>query len=279
MREEYNSYNIKNPDGVSKGGAFEKKVSFTNDNPRYVKEDSATSQIEWKNDISETENDYKKASASSSTVSVTMSGGVNALLGVVAASVAAGVVVVAAVVATLTMNIALYFASTYSLVFKVDIKNAQAEDFNTPIIAVLTGAYGETYEREVFKDSIYIVFDDLMPETEYTLVVKNESKVFYEQTCSTSGERPQGGYLGVSNEDKEVFVWVEGVDETYTVTAQDKTGNVIYTVTEDGKSQEFNFRIDNPTGEYYFTLTAGGKVLGFETIYIENYDYTQDLQG
>ena len=189
--------------------------------------------------------------------------GAAAAVGTIAATVATAVIVVAVFVSTLAINLSLLLAGMTSLVFRVEMTGAQDEDFETPIWAIITDG-DEYYDtQEVYRDTLLLTFEGLTPDTEYTVTVRNEEKVFFERTYVTATEEVDRGFLSAWNEGNEIFIIVEGVRlddrERFTVSATDERGNVIFA--RDGVEEfaEYSFKLDKPRN-LFFTLLVGGKM-------------------
>ena len=139
----------------------------------------------------------------------------------------------------------------------------QDEDFETPIWATITDGDEFYAVQQVYRDTLLLTFEGLTPDTEYTVTVKNEEKIFFERTYVTAKEEVDLGYLSAWNEGNEIFIIVEGVRltdrERFTVSATDERGNVIFA--RDGVEEfaEFGFELDKPRN-LYFTLLVGGKI-------------------
>ena len=310
MKDEINSYHISNPDGADKTVRNEGKQSYSNDNPRFIKENSSKGQSEWDNSVSENFGSEKKganqsgtkkadggvssSSGSSSSVSSATSsasasasaasastaasaasavgGSIGAIAGSVAASVVAAAVVVVAFVSTLTINLVLMMATMHSLIFNVELKGAQEEDFATPIYAILSDDNGVIQKLEINADTLMLTFDDLEPGKEYTVTVKNEEKEFFKKSYFTATEEVEQGRISVRNERGEVFVSVEDVElkggEYYTLIAKDENGNVVFAKDSVEQNAEFRFTVDKTTN-LSFTLSVGGKVYAVEALQVE----------
>ena len=310
MKDEINSYHISNPDGADKTVRNEGKQSYSNDNPRFIKENSSKGQSEWDNSVSENFGSEKKganqsgtkkadggvssSSGSSSSVSSATSsasasasaasastaasaasavgGSIGAIAGSVAASVVAAAVVVVAFVSTLTINLVLMMATMHSLIFNVELKGAQEEDFATPIYAILSDDNGVIQKLEINADTLMLTFDDLEPGKEYTVTVKNEEKEFFKKSYFTATEEVEQGRISVRNERGEVFVSVEHVElkggEYYTLIAKDENGNVVFAKDSVEQNAEFRFTVDKTTN-LSFTLSVGGKVYAVEALQVE----------
>ena len=291
MNSELNDYKLNNPDGADKRKYGEQKISYLNDDSRYVKENPVENQAEWDNSVPETtDGNTKESSATenadlsvqngdnksspifSSTISSVSSfvssvgGSIGAVAGGIAASVMTAVIVVAVFVSTLTVNVSLVMAGMYSLIFKVELTGAQEEDFATPIFAILEGDNGFYIEQQITPDSVYITFDNLEPSKEYVITVKNEEKVFVQKVYSTATERLEKGFISAWREEREIFVYVEMTDlkenEHYTVRAYDDSGKTVFVKDDAELSKDFSFVLSEPKN-LYFTLSVGGTVVSF----------------
>lgn len=287
MNSELNNYKINNPDGTSKEKYTERKMSYSNDKSRYIKEDPVADQEETSKaaetfddstrlsyDTPVNGNNITNASSSESSVSAMSStkGGVSALVGAVAATAMTAAIVVAAFVSTLVVNLSLVMATMSSLVLKVDFTGAREEDFINPMFAVLESVEEFYFEQEISPDSTYLIFNNLEPDREYVITIKNEEKVFVKKSYYTANERTEECFISAWIEEDEVTVFVEMTDsklgELYTVTAKDNKGNVVFVKDDIEPSGEFYFRLTEPK-TLYITLTVGGKVYAFTQIEAE----------
>ena len=284
MKNELNDYKINNPDGANREIFNECKTSYSNDDPRFVKENAAEDQVETiitaENPDGKTQNYADRNSVpSSETAGKTVTGKTSvlrgdylALAGSLAASVMTAAIVVAVVVSTLTVNLTLLMATMSSLVFKVDISGAQEGDFNRSIICLLDDGTGDSRIQEIGLDMQYITFDDLEPGKEYVVTVKNEEKVLFQKSYFTSSGESQRGYIYAFCEVGEVYVYVEEVrlnaGEFYTVTAKDEKGSVVFVKDDVETDKEFVFNAEKPT-TLYFTLSIGGTVIAFDQTFVQ----------
>ena len=314
MKSEINDYKINNADGTSKSTYSEQKISFDNDNPRYIKENPVSAQKE-NVFVSETFDEPKKgavkdnkdtpktndnlssvsSASSASTAASTSSaasaasaasaigGSVGAIAGTVAASVVSAVIVVAAFVSTLVINLSLAMAGMHSLVFAIEMTGAQEEDFVNPIVAVLEGENDVYREQEIHPDTLFITFDDLEPSTEYVITVKNEEKVFFKKSYFTASEEVEKGFISAYYEGDEVFVSVKDVSlksgEFYTVTAKDDKGKVVFAKDDIEPNKEFSFKLSD-FKDLSFTLSVNGKVYSLTQIHVQaepEYDFNNPV--
>ena len=79
------------------------------------------------------------------------------------------VVVVATFLSTMIINVSLSMAELTRLVFQVEIKQAQEEDFINPIYAVLESDDGYRDQQEIQPDTTFLTFENLEPGKEYLL--------------------------------------------------------------------------------------------------------------
>ena len=213
------------------------------------------------------------ATAGAATAAATVATGATAAAGAIAATVATAVMVVAVFVSTLAINLSLLLAGMTSLIFRVEMTGVQDEDFETPIYATITDGVEFFEEQEIFRDTLLLAFDGLTPDTEYTVTIKNENKIFFERTYVTATKDVERGFLSAWQEENEIFVIVEGVilsdTERFTVTAKDDRGNVIFA--RDGVEEfaEYSFKLDEPRN-LFFTLLVGGKTVAATEIRIES---------
>ena len=305
MNDEMNNYGINNPDGSSGKQYNEGKVSFHNDDPGYIKEDSLSGQPETpqfsetydapKNSSSsrqsssssqqsESSSSSDNLSSSTSSASSTASGAasgaassaassvasatsaigssIGALAGTVAATVTAAAVVVATFVSTLVINLLLVMAGMNSLVFQVEMRGAQEEDFQTPIIAILEGE-GVHQEQEIRQDTVYLTFTDLEPGKEYTVWVKNEEKTFVKKSYITATEEPQQGSVEARVQEDEVIAAVDQINlkagQFYTLSVKNAQGKTVFAKDDVEPSKEFRFAAPEAAGVYSVTVSIGGK--------------------
>ena len=302
MKSEINDYKITNLDGIS-GHHPSYQIRIDNEKPSYIKENSLSSQNENFTE-KETFNLEKKTQANNSAKSNNQSSnvssagsssgssavssasssvaqaasttsslsGLSAVVGGVASSVAAAVMVVVAFVSIMVINISLVMASTNSLIFKLDIQNAQEEDFANPVIAVLEGKDGYYFEQEVFADTVYLTFDELESGSEYTLIVKNDEKIFAQKTYFTATKETQKGSLRVDAKYNRVVASVSCEQlksgEYFTLTATDDSGKVVYRAEGVEQQKTFSFEV-NDVYMLSLTLSVNGKVCDFKQLEIE----------
>lgn len=171
--------------------------AYDNDSPRFIKENTLSKQTETyrvkelsdeveqaqkgqslrvedseDQDNSILQEGAQSASSAMSSIASTIGSGIGALAGAVATAVVAAVVVVVAFVSTLTINLSLFMADTDSLVFEVEMRGAQEEDFQDPIYAVLTSDDGTYIEKQITLDDVYLTYNDLQPGKEYFIKIK-----------------------------------------------------------------------------------------------------------
>ena len=261
--------------------------AFDNDNPRFIKENSLSKQKEnfrvkelsdevekaqkeqsFKIEDSESQDNSmlqesaQSASSAMSSIASTIGSGIGALAGAVATAVVAAVVVVVAFVSTLTINLSLFMADTDSLVFEVEMRGAQEEDFQDPIYAILTSDDGTYIEQEITLDDVYLTYNNLQPGKEYFIKIKNSEKVFVEKAFFTNKEKIDRGQLITSSKGTLVSVAVKDVvlqqGEYYTLEVKDDKGNVVFTVDSVNPNTEFSFEVLEET-ELFCSLSVSGK--------------------
>ena len=223
MKSELNDYKITNSDGIIKCDN-EGKIHFDNDDSHYIKENSLSNQDEnfsaneslniekeykvvnqkTSNGVSETTSQTSTVSTSTATTTAAsttsaISGSIGSLVGGVVSTIATAVIVVAAFVSIMTINISLVMAGANSLVFQIEITNAQKEDFEKPIYAILKGD-GYLQTQEISMDSVYLTFEDLEAGKEYVITIKNDEKVFVEKSYFTATNDIQRGFIEAWNE-------------------------------------------------------------------------------
>ncbi len=306
MKSELNDYKITNGDGVIKC-KNDGKIRFNNDNPHYIKENPLSDQKEIF-DSTETFDDKTKVSAtqkyepdntqfstgtSSTTASTAVStmpsttasamastvasatasvgGSIGALAGIVATSVMTVVMVVAIFLSTLTINLSLVMADMHSLIFEIEMRGAQEEDFQNPIYAILEGN-GYLQTQEISMDSVYIIFEDLEAGEEYLITIKNDEKVFVEKSFFTATNDIQRGFIEAWNEEGRVYAFVNieelESDEFYTFKATNSSGKVIFQNSDTEPEKKYSFDIEGPD-ILTFTLSINGKVCCFQQLIIE----------
>ncbi|MBQ3754669.1 MAG: hypothetical protein II867_00715, partial [Clostridia bacterium] len=203
-----------------------------------------------------------------------------AVAGVVASSVATVVMVVAVFISTLTINLSLVLADVNRLVIQIEMTGAQDEDFETHIVAILDGADGAHYEQNISPDSLYLTFTNLTPNTEYTVRVKNDEKVFVEKTFITAKESEVKGSISASVVDNVVYITVQDVvlksDEFYSVYAKNEAGKTLFSADSKEPNANFSFVLSEPQ-TLHFSIAVGGVVYAVDQIemtIVPAYDYT-----
>ena len=220
------------------------------------------------------------AAAGAVSVTATVGGTVGAVAGVVASSVATAVLVVAVFISTLTINLSLVLADINSLIIQIEMNGAQEEDFNTHIVAILDGTDGKHIEQDVLPDSLYLKFTGLTPNTEYTVRVKNDEKVFVEKTFITAKESEEKGSISAYVENNVVYITVKDVrlksDEFYSVYAKDEAGKILFGADSAEPNANFSFVLSTPQN-LHFSISVGGVVYAVDHIEMTiepEYDYT-----
>ncbi len=294
---EHNDYGIKNPDGASKEKYGERKTFYRNDQPRFVAEEPMAKQREWDSSVRETPELKKRkprsqenaaqtggvkgaeeqvasalnatataAQSAATAAATTVGGGVGALVGVVATTVATAVIVVATFISMLSIDVSLLLAESNKLVFQLSMQGAQEEDFETSIVAVLRGG-GDTFEQPIGPDSYYLTFENLKPDSEYSLLIENsEGKIFVNRTYRTAAASVERATLSASivreNERDVVYIRVENVSlsstQFYTVTAGDGRGGTLFAADDVEKNKQFSFVLSSPS-DVYVSLSVAGK--------------------
>ena len=290
MKDELNNYKINNPDGTSSEKLGVRKQRFDNDDPRHVKEDSLSDQEEvfrttetfddrigspsaTEKEEESVNTELSESTSTMASASASAGGSIGALAGIVAASVAAIIVVVAVFVSTLSINLSLVMADMHSLVFEVEMRGAQEEDFEEPIYAILTGPE-ETYrEQQIYPDSLYVTFDDLEPDQEYLVVIKNSSKEFVKKSFFTARSSVVNGQISSHFVDNMVFVSVNDVSlsagEYYTLLAKDAKGNVLFSKDDTNSSAEYCFSASSKE-KIYFSLIINDKARTVSTLEVSD---------
>ncbi len=286
-------------------GYSELTRSFDNDNPKYIKENPLSKQKETyrvkelseevvqaqkgqsieieeseSQDNSMLQESAQSASSAMSSIASSIGSGIGALAGAVATAVVAAVVVVVAFVSTLTINLSLFMADTDSLVFEVEMRGAQEEDFEDPIYAILTSDDGTYIEKQITLDDVYLTYKDLQPGKEYFIKIKNSEKVFVEKAFFTNKEKIDKGQLIASAKGTLVSVAVKDVvlqkGEYYTLEVKDDKGNVVFTIDSVEPNAEFTFEVLEETG-LYCSLAVSGKSYAMSQLEVKagpEYDFT-----
>ena len=154
-------------------------------------------------------------------------------------------------------------ATMFSLVFKVELKGAQEEDFATSIYAIIEDDSGILQQQAILPDSVYITFDGLEPNKEYVVTVKNDEKVFFKKSYFTLAEETEQGTIESWSEGNEVSVIVSvpnlKAGEFYTVTAVDANGKVVFSKDGVDPQTEYGFNVSE-SKTLYLSLTVNGAV-------------------
>ncbi len=295
MKGEINNYGINNPDGSS-NEKYEIKIN--NDNPRFIKENSIkgqddlfkpSEQLDTTKEVKTSSNNSKnvnqntsQSSLSSSQTISSLSSSIGTISGVIASTVATTVMVVAVFVSALTINIYLALATMHSLVLQVQMEGAQAEDFESPIWATLTGSDGITQEQEITQDTIYLTFKDLNPQTEYVVKVRNAEKVFTEKSFFTTSEEKKMASVEANYEENTVFLNVSDVElkagEYYTLVAKDSKGNVVYIKDLAEGEVELEFTMEEMQS-LFITISVNGQIYAYNAIEIIHNEPIFDLEN
>ncbi|MBO4429417.1 MAG: hypothetical protein J5832_05635, partial [Clostridia bacterium] len=171
--------------------------------------------------------------------------------------------VVIVFVSTLTINLSLVMADVSRLIVQVHMEGAQAEDFETPIVAILDGKDGKHIEQNVLQDTHYLVFDGLTSGEEYSIRVQNKEKIFDQKTFTTASESRENGSVSAYAEGKTVHItaWdvALGPREFYSVVVKNAQGTAIFGADSDKSNDSFTFTPNEPT-DLYITVDIGGKV-------------------
>ena len=165
-----------------------------------------------------------------STIASAIGSGIGAIAGVAASAVVTAFIVVAVFVSTLSVNLSLVMADVDCLVFRLEMQNAQAQDFENGVYAVLESNDGSHFEQQITADSIFVTFTGLKANQEYMIRVQSDEKIFTEKSYITASSRISRGKINVRSENKDVFINVSdvvlGTEEIFTVT--DMQGNVLF---------------------------------------------------
>ena len=291
MKNEFDQIKITN---AGKCSEYSEHIrAYDNDNPRYIKENPLSSQKEtyqvkeFSDEVTpqvvkesskkeEASVDLQDVSQGASSVMSSMASsigsGISALAGVVATSVVAAVVVVVAFVSTLAINLSLVMSDTNSLVFEVEMRGAQEEDFEDPIYAILTGDDGTYIEQELSLDNVYLKYDNLTPGKEYIIKIKNSEKVFVEKSYCTAKEKIERGQIFTQSTGKMVSVSVKDVQlnqgEYYTLEVKDELGNVVFSVDSVNATAEYTFEVASEQ-RLYCSLAISGRSYAMSQIEIK----------
>lgn len=203
------------------------------------------------------------AVAGAVSVTTTLGGTIGAVAGVVASTVATAAIVVAVFVSTLTINLSLIMADINSIVVQILMTGAQEQDFETNIIAVLDGKDGTHIVQNVTAETLYLTFSGLAPNTEYTIRIQNDEKLFDEKTFITAKTSEMKGSITAYVQDSIVYISVQNVvlrsGEFYTVLVKDEDGKTVFGVDSTESNATFSFALSSPKA-LYFTVSVGDEV-------------------
>ncbi len=300
--DEFNDYNIVNPDGLDSSKYNDGKIVYKNDTSDFVDE-YPTKDVGEKFEVKETfdsksraekfqkeskrdyqSNSISNASTASSAVSsaaTSIGSSLGAFAGIVASAVATIVIIVAVFISTMTINLSLVMANTDSIVVQLDISGAQDEDFEEAIIATIESSDGEYQEQVVTKDTLYVTFNNLKPGKEYFVSVKNKNKTFVEKSFFTLTQDINRGQLETYIANEIVHVSAMNValksNEFYTITVKNAQGEVVFTKDSKNPNAEFTFTLSSQM-KLYFSLSVSGSTVSVAEIDPKTadpeYDYT-----
>ena len=213
-----------------------------------------------------------------STTSV-IGGGIGALTGALASTALAAALVITMFISALTINLSLIMADVDKLIVQVAMSGAQEEDFETPIVAVLDGKNGKHIEQQVYADTLFLTFDGLSPDEEYSICVKSGGKTFDTKTFFTASTHVDRGSVTAIAEGKNVKVLAQNVvleeREFYSVKVRDSKGNTVFGDDSQEPDRVFEFTLTE-LSDLYITLDIGGKVFSTCTLSPEpwfSYDF------
>ena len=197
-----------------------------------------------------------------STTSV-IGGGIGALTGAIASTALAAALVITMFISALTINLSLIMADVDKLIVQVAMSGAQEEDFETPIVAVLDGKNGKHIEQQVYADTLFLTFDGLSPDEEYSVCVKSGERIFDTKTFFTASTHVDRGSVTAIAEGKNVKVLAQNVvleeREFYSVKVKDSKGNTVFGDDSRAPNRVFEFTLTE-LSDLYITLDIGGKV-------------------
>ena len=317
MFKEFNDYSIKNPDGYSEDSYNSQKIEINNEDPKFISENSLenqdelfkvpetfndplstnddsstnfieedTNNVELSSEILDASTSITQAASTVTTVAsvtTTVGGGIGALAGIVGTGFMAAALVVIAFVSTLTIKLKLAMADMTSLTVELEMRGAQDEDFELedPIVAILTSEDGTYQEQTVYKESRYVTFNGLSPNTEYLISIKRGEETFDKQSFITKNEVTNKGEIYVYNEASEVHILVSHVVltayEFYTVTVENAHGDVMFTKDDIFESAQYKFMAEEET-KLYCTLSISGVIVSVYELEIK-FDQYYDLEN
>ena len=315
--KEFNDYSIKNPDGYSEDSYGSQKIEIDNSDPNFISENTLQDQDELFK-VSETFNDPLGTDGNSSTnvieedtsniglsseildastsaasvvstattvasVTTTVGGGIGALAGIMGTGFVAAALLVVAFISTLTVNLKLVMAGMNTITVEVEMRGAQDEDFdiNNPIIAVLSGEDGTYQEQYVYKDSRYLSFTGLYPNTEYLISIKRGGETLDSKSYITTSENIYRGEIFAYNEASHVYIFVSHVllesRQIYTVLVKNAQGDIMFARDDELESAEYNFIAEEET-KLYLSLSIDGETISVCELEIR-FDQYYDLEN
>ena len=278
----FNGFQINNPDGVLNENFDDWKKSTANGTNEIAKESSLSGQRETsqseivdpnRNNNGQNGADGRASSdalsshaqptpQSLSTTSV-IGGGIGALTGALASTALATALVITMFVSALTINLSLIMADVNRLVVQIVMSGAQEEDFKTPIVAILDGDDGKHIVQNVYSDTLFLEFDGLSPNAEYSICVRNAEKIFDEKTFLTASKGANRGSVSAYMDGNDVIISAQNVvleeREYYSVKAVDSRGEVVFGEDSQESDGFFKFTLTE-SKDLYITLDIGGKV-------------------
>ena len=170
-------------------------------------------------------------------------------------------------------------ADINSIVVQIVMTGAQEQDFETNIVAILDGKDGTHIVQDVTAETQFLTFSGLAPNTEYTIIVQNDEKVFDEKTFITAKTSEMKGSITAYVEEGVVYISVTNVvlrsDEFYTVLVKDADGKQVFGVDSVDSNANFSFALPS-NKSLYFTVSVGGEVYSVYQIMAQaepKYDY------
>ena len=206
-----------------------------------------------------------------------------------------------------TLDVSLYSATAQSLIFNVTLALEEGETEHNLFMATLSHE-DEKYEQEIM-DGVYLVFEDLYPETEYdleifeyTYVLPEEDKIEGEVETEIQDEpyvepqlnivsRYKASYRTLPIKEEESYqcfveyfveednlldfmVFFENEDELdvfYTATVTNADGKKLGAF--DSTEREASYRVDIGENEIvYISVKINNKLVAFQTVYNEHYE-------
>ncbi len=157
---------------------------------------------EWK---AATASEKKTSTAQSSTVKMAASTTVATPIIAALATVVSAVLIVTSAISSISVKVSLQAKTAFSLIFSLVIQNPE----NTPLLATLSAEDQEPQERfletqgEEDEKAVELVFENLLPNTKYTLLIRNpeNGKTLFEKYYYTLREEEDSVRYTVTEEE------------------------------------------------------------------------------